>query len=579
MNDLLQRSISCKTSPIKNWVMAVLAVLFLIVMHIVVPNGGGVGVDLPGVLLCWAAMILLMTGIWVGNFHKPKLVLSSTARIWFVACILMSLPVIWCPHKEWLINGAPRIAGMWGGMLFFITLQQIKINLKQWNSINYFIISAVFIQVIFTLAEMFYPMLVPPASLLAIANGQRGYSVFQQPNVAASFFSTGLAFIFWYAQDKSKHCTDATCESFRLAALCLLATAIGCLLILLRSRVGWVAGGIVFLGWLYIGLKDIFAQNNDLFHRWAVLLFFITGVLLGYRLLQGTMLEALHSHDGSNYQRMLTLKETAMMILQRPLTGWGLGSFEYSFQHYLISHATMLPSQEVMAHPHNEIIYWWVEGGIVSLAGICLLAYGGVKLILNSKGIANIALVICALPILLHTQLELPLYESVIHWLILLLVLCQIDINAGEKHKSFNLSVCGRVFVIILLGMGMSYVVSGFYSQIVLTRFESRELKNDADIENIFNKWCGSRRYNKDLTFLQVIFYQKKHQSKYLRNYTEKADEFSATWIDADIIDNEINILQAMGDVSKSSRLKSDARKLFPMDERFNSGQLRDSFP
>lgn len=144
------------------------------------------------------------------------------------------------------------------------------------------------------------------------------------------------------------------------------------------------------------------------------------------------------------------------MIAAHPLSGWGYGSFEYAFQHFRIELVPPTRVLEIARHPHNELLYWWVEGGLVALLGISLLILGGGRLLLQvfrhdrrafSTGAANAgetsALCLALLPMLIHTQLEYPFYLSAMHWMVFLLLLAMAD----------RLS-CRKVGVIILPARG-----------------------------------------------------------------------------------------------------------------------------
>ncbi|EOU5815619.1 O-antigen ligase family protein, partial [Shigella flexneri] len=62
------------------------------------------------------------------------------------------------------------------------------------------------------------------------------------------------------------------------------------------------------------------------------------------------------------------------LIQQRPLTGWGLGSFEATFPQALEDVGVTNIESDTATHPHNELLFVTAEGGIVALFGFLLLS-------------------------------------------------------------------------------------------------------------------------------------------------------------------------------------------------------------
>ena len=69
------------------------------------------------------------------------------------------------------------------------------------------------------------------------------------------------------------------------------------------------------------------------------------------------------------------LKSTLAMIAEKQLLGWGYGGFEYSFQHFRLAQGLSIEGVDIVRHPHNELLLWWVEGGMSTLltGGACQL--------------------------------------------------------------------------------------------------------------------------------------------------------------------------------------------------------------
>jgi len=89
---------------------------------------------------------------------------------------------------------------------------------------------------------------------------------------------------------------------------------------------------------------------------------------------------------------------------------WNLQTGDYFERHP----DALLPPY--ITHPHNELVYWLIEGGVVIVLGM-LSAIVAVLLGLIRCGPRRAAgYLAMLLPITLHTQVELPFYISSLHW-------------------------------------------------------------------------------------------------------------------------------------------------------------------
>ncbi|MFS4436566.1 O-antigen ligase family protein, partial [Citrobacter farmeri] len=125
--------------------------------------------------------------------------------------------------------------------------------------------------------------------------------------------------------------------------------------------------------------------------------------------------------ENSTSARIYMLKLTWQLILTHPVMGSGYGSFESLFGQL----AQLTPpglEADTMQYPHNELLYAWVEGGMIAVVGILLMVAGILKR-LWGKGGAKYAGVALLLPVAIHTNLEYPLYQSATHGLTLIMLL------------------------------------------------------------------------------------------------------------------------------------------------------------
>ncbi|WP_159085270.1 MULTISPECIES: O-antigen ligase family protein [Serratia] len=144
-----------------------------------------------------------------------------------------------------------------------------------------------------------------------------------------------------------------------------------------------------------------------------------------------------------------TLLDSLALVVERPWLGWGYGRFEHGFEH-LQAHALPAVARAGAARqPYNELLLWWIEGGVVALAGMLCLLAGVAALVrqtwrreriaarLHSAAAGEeAALAASGIPLLLCAQFSYPFGLSLIQWAVLTLLLVTLDgrsrLNAGR---------------------------------------------------------------------------------------------------------------------------------------------------
>jgi O-antigen polymerase len=553
-----------------NWALFCLSGYFLLGIHLVIPNNGGMqGDSLPWVLTGWMMLCLMMAGVWLRLPHQQTLRITSTFKGIVAGCLLLTLPLLWSPHADWQIYVLPRLAGLWGGVAVCFTLLQCRLTAKHWRLIMMSIAVSAVIQALFVLTEMFFPLRVPAISQNVIKG--LGYGVFQQRNVTATYLATGLIVLLMLMTDSRAVQVNHRAERVRLALIAAGTIVLSATLLLLNSRVGWLSS---IAGVTLLSLLSGFTRSPLLLrHRvWMVLALPLLGVLLGYGL---TLLKpqlVYVAHTGSSEQRWLTIKACLQMLVEKPLSGWGYGGFEYAFQHWVSAQKPPVLSMDMMNHPHNEILFWGVEGGITALLGLGVLAATGVRLITRHATPPRLALSLCLLPILLHTQLEYPLYQSLAHWLIVLLFLVSLDNEHPEQYRQdspHGMRRFGQFLIVLaaLAGVGLSGVA--LRNEITLTEFELRTLTDDNQINHLVWPWLAENRYQQNLALLDLIRFEKTGNVAVLEDFVLRARRWSQTRIDADMYNNLINVERFLGRYAQAERDRVLAASLFPYDLRF----------
>ena len=554
-------------SPANAATIAVLPLLLIwmaAVLPIYYPNMGGDGLALPQNILAWGVMALTTLIVtFTVCLGRIRLSLTPTARLLLLGIALLALPLLYT-RPEWREDALWRCAGLLGGWLFYVACLQLRVTARQRELLLFGLLFAVGIQALLAALQLFAPSLawVSP-------NGGRVYGVFQQPNVLGSFIATGLALALWLLL------APYSAPTRRQIPLLALLAAFSALLVLIQSRAAWLGAALAAALLLWC-----FAHQRPAASRWA------GGALLLGAAIGLTVLFTGFGLDGragligrelSNSARLTMLHDVGAMILAKPLLGWGYGSFEYSFAHFRLQEMPWREVLEVAGHPHNEILLWWVEGGLTALAGIAIVLAAGVRLLKSAwqrdreqQNGARVGLFLVLLPMLIHTQLEYPFYLSAPHWLAFLLLLALLDGQTGEPRplpfaKALSLPVA-------LAALGVLVMAAfAWQGRMALTQSERTMLANIDSIEQMPPPaaWIYRERKTFDEQSHALLVYNQTRDDALLTGYRQWANAYLQHRIDANVYATLIMILRYQGDQAQADARQREAAFLFARDARF----------
>lgn len=549
-------------TPAKAPAIAVLTLLLIwmaVILPVYYPNMGGDGLALPQNILAWSIMALTTLIVtFTVCLGRARLSLTPTARLLLLGIAVLPLPLLYT-RPEWREDALWRCAGLLGGWLFYVACLQLRLTARQRNLLLYGLLFAVSVQALLAALQLFAPTLawVSP-------NGSRVYGVFQQPNVLGSFIATGLALALWLLL------APLSASTRRQLPLLALLTAFSALLVLIQSRAAWLGGALAAALLLWR-----FARQSPAASRWAGGALLL-GVALG---LMGlfTGQQELIAREGSNYSRLTMLQDTLSMILAKPLLGWGYGGFEYSFAHFRLQAMPWREVLEVAGHPHNEILLWWVEGGLPALAGIVLVFIAGALLLKRAwqrdreqPAGARVGLFLVLLPMLVHTQLEYPFYLSAPHWLAFLLLLALLDGQTGEPRplpfaKALSLPVATAAVGVLVMA------VFAWQGRMALTQSERTMLATIDSIEQMPAPaaWLYRERKTFDEQSHALLVYNQTRDDALLTGYRQWANAYLQRRIDANVYATLIIILRYQGAQAEADARQREAAFLFSRDMRF----------
>lgn len=548
--------------------LGLLLIWLIFLSPLALPNMGGSGLKLPQNILTWAVMAAVTATLWLTLPANSLISLSVTDRWLLLAVVILAIPLLYTsPH--WQGAGLARWLGLAGGWVFYVSWMQYRPPHFARHWLFYAILLAAVFQGVIALLQLTLPGTVPAWFDYPMKNG-RPYGVFQQVNVLASFISCGLALALMLLLLPDFSLTQSKAERGRRYSLGLVLVLFPALLVWLQSRIGWLGGGIsgallLWLGWRQAKKLTGIATGLMLVGITIALIFRING---GVETVE---------HAASNQARLIMLQDSLKMIVEKPWLGWGYGGFEYGFQHYRLAAGLSTLGLGVVRHPHNEILLWWVEGGIAALAGMAILLCAGFRLFWLSwrKHGASLALAIALLPLLLHSQTEYPFILSSAHWAIFLLLLAQWDrqTDKATERTTFPLITPSFLRAVVPMASAVVFIVAsiGLYANLSLTAVERNHF---ADIQPArramaFDPWVNTERWHYDQQTHALLLYNQTRDPRLLENYAQWAQGYLARRIDKNVYASWLAIAQYQQDTATYRRLHQEAKALFPTDPRF----------
>ncbi|WP_157466389.1 PglL family O-oligosaccharyltransferase [Colwellia sp. MT41] len=412
---------------------------FIVGMHVILDTPGGVGLYYSYNVIAWLITVILISlGLWQITLNKK--IYYSKMLLWLslgVACLIV--PVFY--QFEFTDHAIPRILALVGGLLFLFSLYQFQLSKLVALQLLALILLAVIIEACFGLVQFF--LFEQGFWGGYIVGSSRPHGVFIQPNVMASFMATGLVIALFLSVKNKIFQSKRLFTSLILVSLFVTSF----LLILLQSRTGFV-GAIAVLA---LTAPYIYQKNKkQLVTNFAVI---AIAALSATICLENSAIPIRGEQTYENVGvRDVIFIVSADMIKTKPLIGYGYGGFERSFidhfNKYVIENPEIGNTITNLSHPHNEVLFWVVEGGLIALIAFVFFTIGYIftwRKIQLHKSLAVLALIF---PLLLHIQLEFPFYSSISHWLVFLIMLWLVDRFALADDESYRSISCPKTFLI-----------------------------------------------------------------------------------------------------------------------------------
>ena len=444
---------SAELRPRHRVLYTLFSLLFLFSGFYYQDNLGGEGLSLPFNAVIWVPVLLitgggiftmLSSGVWVSARYLGLLSLFPLGIV--LGGFLSGLE----RPGEWLV----RLGVLVGGMLFWFSLLQYRLKRLDVEQLLYLLLAS------FLLHAMVGVLQLVPDPLLKgwipVAD-QKLLGMFQQPNLQASLMATAIALAIYLASLPS-FCF----QRWPMQALVYLTLSLAVMEVVgSGSRVGMLGAAISLL-LLVMARWSIWRRT---YRRSTVLIVLISaGVWSGLQVSDGALraYSKVEQMAEAGADARPHIYRIAFDVFQRsPWIGHGIGSFQREFQNQRIPYAEERDASAIagaprFSHPHNELLFWMDEGGLLAFLAIVAATIAVLLQLVKLGWQRGGALAALLLPITLHTQVELPFYISTFHWLVLL-VLLFVCFSFGARTRRVNLSlgatrlVTGSVFVIVPL--------------------------------------------------------------------------------------------------------------------------------
>jgi len=535
----------------KNLFKAIFTLYMLVGMHFNMEHVGGYGLYLPFNIIGWMFVSLLIgLGFWqIGK--SGKISFSQFHCLCWIGFGLMCLPLLY-PNNEYADFAVMRLLGLSGGLLLYLSFQQYQFTRKECYWFLYVILGSVLIQIFLSVSG---PLL-STVNFLGITLDPP-FGALAQKNIIATFFATGTVIsLFLLLNDQS-----AIHSNFKQGIIFSVPFLVCTQFHSLQSRTGVLAlaFGIGFI--LVFG----FQKNKKVFLWLGSVLI---GLLIGFKTpYESRPAKAL---DYSENTRMVTYQLTIELIKNNPLFGVGYGNFLSAFRLHYAQRKQEEPSLKTignsnMDHPHNETLFWMVEGGIIPLAGLLIIAGGFLIMLWKVKQKKAWAMAGLITPILIHTQLELPFYLSLIHWFIFIFLLYCMDEEYGIWHEAkIRLTVFIRIVAILLPIIIISYMATTLQTARAITRFERTGFSKPSLLVSVNNPRARQKKYETLVMKLDLGIAKQTKDYKKLKDYIDWAEGYVKHSPYLFIYYDLATAYQTMGDKEKAWEIYRYAQYLYP---------------
>lgn len=524
-----------------------LLLFFLLGMHFFMPSPGGDGLYLPFNVVSWIFVaVFIAIGLWHMS-QEQKIKINTLHWFMLIGFIFLLIPIFYdTPFTDFAI---PRLIGLALILILLFGINQFStndevVNNQQHNQILLLILIGIAVSTLIGLYQLFF---ITEGTWLGYKPGSsRPHGNFVQPNVMASLLVTGIIIASYLFTAK----VQLLAYWQKLLIISILFSA-ALLITILQSRTG-------FLG-LALAMVCLFPYAFKHQKKHLLLVFVILGLGVTTAHISKQNIETpirssdIYSDAGA---RTDIYRVAGHMIMTEPLTGFGYGGFERKYREFhlrLINDNPTLPLPlENLTHPHNEVLYWGVEGGLIAILGLFSFATGFLFLFAHSKLINSLRLISLIIPILLHTQTEYPFYHSLPHLIIFCLLIHVIQLKVSKyKTQPFQATFLIKSFALVNLIITIPFMITTLQNAYLMNKYLQSDSTKVEYLRQIINPLPWKSFIESQANNHALLIGFTNHDSKALKRYIDWGREFVKANPEKSVYQNmitAIRILQKAGE-------------------------------
>lgn len=543
-----------------------LAVLFLLAPIYYHPNLGGEGLRIPHNATIWLAALIFMT------FSMNKVIKSKTFQLPRYFIFIAAFPILvmfssFIAGVEQPLSWLFRIIFILGGFAFFFSLFQHELKQGRWDRLILIIAlsgishASIGLMQIWVKADMPYLLPKSPQGI--------PYGFFQQINNQVTYLVTVIVAVFYLGSRPILFRRQLLIQVMLVITVFMASFIVG----FSGSRIGLLTL-LISLPIVMLARRKYLLKNKTFALTLITILFigFVTGITPSAGRAIDKTIAIQSGYSGA--ARLGIYNISLDLLAEEPLFGHGIGSFPRVFQFarpdfYAGNSDAKLPKQMV-GHPHNEILQWMVEGGITALAGIVLVLIGMVMALRkngHSRAWASVALLS---PIALHTQVELPLNMSTMHWFTLILLMALPFLPLLRERSNGMTFYAKKLSTITLLVITMIFVL--FLLHTVRANWDFVNFYKGKQSENPLpvakqNPYLSEQAQWIDLSAMMYSSMQYGINENVLY-FTQWGENRLKTRPDVDLFTKLLDAYEFLGNKHKYCQIAENGRDIYPQSER-----------
>lgn len=560
----------------RNLAILSLALIPLVFSHYRVPSVGGTGLAVPANIAVWLGSSLFIL------FSSLSILKSKTLRYnFFSIAVLIAFACCFVPilytESRFLILESYRFYGLVGGILVFVCVLQLQISTREKNIIAWSALIGACIEAV--LGMMQYYILQPGNVFAYDVFVDRPYGTINQYNAYAIWLVSGLSIAFYLFRQFQSNLKARVIIGLSVYFLALP-------ILVNQSRVGLFSLVLILVfGSVWLAYSKVPKSRISVLVFIAFLGYFtpkyLTDDLIGLGVESAESQSTTEIIRQSKIGTRVTIYPVSwQLFLEEPIKGHGYGTFRAKYlekqgeyiqrEQRQLSGGERVPAEFYLAHPHNELLYWLVEGGVLGSLIVIVPALLIAFTIFKRGFLTGGAFAMVLLPISAHTMLEVPFYVSAylfIHFCVL------VGLLADYKTKLISLRFGLHYLSLLALPI--------FYAVLVLldnNRVTSENMVKFNHFQKQDTKYLlSSPRVN---TFDERIIYELMHfqlrkskeQGEFDGEFLEKYLRWSYSQIQSvprpELYRNLAQIFLMVGYPDKAVATSNRARMLYPYEEK-----------